>query len=735
MAKTKKAEETTGIRFGLRKKIVFPTVGLLALTICVILGIILVLFSKNTEELSAKVMIETNMEYANSIQGRLNAAMDSAKSLAPVFEQDGRVSDRASDEALLKFIFEEKDGIFGIFTGYEPNAFDGRDAEYVNSEYSDETGRFISYVHDSDSGAMIEPLTGYESEAYYQAPKKTMKETITDPYQYVANGVEETLATMVVPLTRDGGFIGVVGMDILVDSLVADLKAATLYDTGYLFMADSTATVFCHPNEDFVGQSLYDMMTEEHNSLIEQALSTGKMVQFDEYSATAGVERKYIISPVSVGSSYWLVGSAVPAAEINAAGNRILMIALSVGIAGAIIAAATILAIVSRITKPIGLLAKAAEAIEIGQIDSSISESLDKINSKDEIGLLAGSISKAVDAIERVASDVEKLSNGAARNDLSVRIDTSVHRGIYQEIMRVCNGIFAQISEVLCNINTAAEQVSIGASQVSNGAQGLAAGSTEQASSIGELTVSIKKIAEQAEENSSNLQLAMEYVRQAGVGVNKGNEYMSHLTQAMEEIGNSSDQIVNVTKVIEDIAFQTNILALNAAIEAARAGSAGKGFAVVADEVRSLAGKSAEAAKQTEELIQNSTATVARGTQITAQTAQVLKDVGESAVKVTESFTKIGRATAEQTEAIEQIKQGLDQVSSVVQTNAATAEENSATSEEMSAQAVMLRSEVGKFKLTDERGSLDIALYQPSDSTGLPASQTATEMSLDFGQH
>lgn len=733
MAKTKRAEETTGIKFGLRKKIMFPTVGLLALTICVILGIILVLFSKNTEELSAKVMIETNMEYANSIQGSLNAGMDSAKSLAPVFEQAGRTTDRAADEALLKFIFEEKDGIFGIFTCYEPNAFDGRDAEYVNSEYSDETGRFISYVHDSDSGVMIEPLIDYESEAYYQAPKKTMKETITDPYQYVANGVEETLATMVVPLTRDGSFIGVVGMDILVDSLVVDLKAATLYDTGYLFMTDSTATVFCHPDEAFVGQSLYDMMSEEHNSLIDQALSTGKTVQFDERSAATGIEKKYIISPVSVGGSYWLVGSAVPTAEINAAGNRILMIALAVGIAGAIIAAATILAIVSRIIKPVGLLAKAAEAIEIGQIDSSISESLDKIKSKDEIGLLAGSISKAVDAIERVASDVEKLSKSAARNDLSIRIDTSVHSGIYQEIMRVCNGIFAQINEVLYNINTASEQVSIGASQVSNGAQGLAAGSTEQASSIEELTVSIKRIAEQAEENSSNLQLATEYVRQAGVGVNKGNEYMSNLTQAMEEIGNSSAQIVNVTKVIEDIAFQTNILALNAAIEAARAGSAGKGFAVVADEVRSLAGKSAEAAKQTEELIQNSTATVSRGTQITAQTAQVLKDVGESAVKVTESFTKIGRATAEQTNAIEQIKLGLDQVSAVVQTNAATAEENSATSEEMSAQAAMLRNEVGKFKLTEERSGLDTALYQPSDSACFTASQS--EMPLDFGKY
>jgi methyl-accepting chemotaxis protein len=209
---------------------------------------------------------------------------------------------------------------------------------------------------------------------------------------------------------------------------------------------------------------------------------------------------------------------------------------------------------------------------------------------------------------------------------------------------------------------------------------------------------------------------------------------MAQLTQAMEEIGSSSNQIANITKVIEDIAFQTNILALNAAIEAARAGSAGKGSAVVADEVRNLAAKSGEAAKQTVELIQHSVDTVSKGSQITTETAKVLKEVGTSAREVMEAMIKVEAASSEQADAIEQIKMGLSQVSSVVQTNAATAEENSATSEEMSAQAATLRHEVAKFKLDTGHGGKEvetISLVAGPEKTDYTGSDKIE--ALDFG--
>lgn len=370
-----------------------------------------------------------------------------------------------------------------------------------------------------------------------------------------------------------------------------------------------------------------------------------------------------------------------------------LLVLIACGSVTVLLTIVMIIIIRGSILTPVKEIGKVYEKISKGNMNTAIN-----YESKDELGQMAKLIQKTNQMQNLIIGDVIDKFTKISQGDLRLKVDLD-YPGDYGILKETIENTVSALNHTMQIIDTAAEQVSTGSAQVSSGAQALAAGSAEQASSVEELTVSIGKIAEEAEENSQNVKIANEFVEQAGKGVKKGNDHMSQLTEAMTEIGSASNQIANITKVIGDIAFQTNILALNAAIEAARAGNAGKGFAVVADEVRSLAAKSAEAAKQTEELIQNSVATVSKGSQITAQTAQILQEVGRDTLKVTESFVKIDESSAEQANAIEQIKQGLTQVSSVVQTNAATAEENSATSEEMSAQAATLREEVGKFEL------------------------------------
>lgn len=373
---------------------------------------------------------------------------------------------------------------------------------------------------------------------------------------------------------------------------------------------------------------------------------------------------------------------------------------LSSGVVGIIVVGLTTLAIgvLLYLKKSIQYITQISTRIAQGELTLSIDE---RTFSKDEVGQLSqamGQILARLGEYYRYIREITSVLETMEQKDMRVHL-SQTYEGEFASIKTALLGISSSLNQTLLQINIAAEQVSDGASQVSDGAQALAAGSTQQAASIQELSASIERIATQASDNLTAVADASEAVNKASRDVNVGNEHMAQLTEAMADIHATSAQIASITKVIEDIAFQTNILALNAAIEAARAGQAGKGFAVVADEVRNLAAKSGDAAKQTSQLILASVDKVSKGTDITTQTAQILQVINESALAMKNSFSKIEQASAQQADAIEQIKVGLSQVSDVVQTNAATAEENSATSEEMSAQAAILREEVGKFTL------------------------------------
>ena len=383
-------------------------------------------------------------------------------------------------------------------------------------------------------------------------------------------------------------------------------------------------------------------------------------------------------------------------ADAKGARNLAWILLLACSVVSLFITIIVIISIRKAILNPVREIERVYHEMAKGNMQVEVN-----YDGRDELGNMARLIREANQMQSTVLGDVIEKFTKISQGDMRIQVDLD-YPGDFAILKQVIENTVTELNQTLITINAAAEQVSTGAAQVASGAQALATGSTEQAASAEELSTAITSIAQQAEENSTNVKAAAQHIAQTGSSVNIGDEYMQRLTKAMANIDSASSQIANITKVIEDIAFQTNILALHAAIEAARAGSAGKGFAVVADEVRNLAAKSAEAAKQTADLIHNSTSMVSEGSELTQQTANILRDIHNKSELVNASIVKIEQATIDQAGAIEQIQQGLSQVSAVVQTNAASAEENSATSEEMSAQAVTLREEVGKFKLSDQ---------------------------------
>ncbi|NCC15784.1 MAG: methyl-accepting chemotaxis protein [Clostridia bacterium] len=488
----------------------------------------------------------------------------------------------------------------------------------------------------------------------------------------------------------------------LIDTNNQSIEGSFTYIDKFAEEMDVVATVFTKKGDNYnrvlttikdangkraVGTSL-DVQSEAY-----QALSNGNVF----FGETDILGTKYMTNycPIMDGNNQ-IIGAyfvGVPVEAVHSIFNqglvstirKVVILTLIVLLGIAIIT----LFISNGITKPIKKLTSAAQQIANGNFNVTLS-----VDSKDEIGELAQDFRLTIDRLENYQGYIDEIAE-ALHNISLGNLKIELHRdytGQFQTLKNSMQDLIANLSETLLQINQTADQVHSGAEQVSNAAQALSQGATEQASSIEELSSAIAEVADQIKKNASNTATAQDKAEFAGKEMDVSNGQMAEMMAAMEQISSKSFEISKIIKIIEDIAFQTNILALNAAIEAARAGAAGKGFAVVADEVRNLAGKSAEAAKNTTALIEHSIGAVKNGSQIAESTANSL-DI--SAVATKEAITlieQIARASQEQATAIIQINQGIEQISSVVQTNAAA-------SEELSGQSNILKELISEFNV------------------------------------
>ncbi len=340
---------------------------------------------------------------------------------------------------------------------------------------------------------------------------------------------------------------------------------------------------------------------------------------------------------------------------------------------------------------------------------SKINISYTATNELGEIAdVMRGMVNKITFIIHDLGDWLVSMSNGDLTKESK---NSSEYVGDYHEIYQCMDELTCGLREVITQIDVAASQVSSGAEQVSSGAQALSQGTTEQASSIEQLAASINDISHQVKLNAENADKARIESNNVNNEVQSSNEQMIEMNKAMDMISVKSDEIGQIIKVIEDIAFQTNILALNAAVESARAGAAGKGFAVVADEVRNLAHKSSEAAKSTAALITDALNAVNNGVDISNKVKNSIDKINQEVSQVANRINAIADASDSQSTAIEQITIGIDQISCVIQNNSATAQESAAASEELAGQAEMMKSCVSVFQFGD---SSSISYEQPS---------------------
>lgn len=580
-------------------------------------------------------------EFSSKVQIIMEDAMDASRAMANAFSAVGNnqnltsISRSDAQRMAEKVLFSNKD-FLGFTIAFEPDAFDGNDANYSNKAAHDKTGRFLSYLTKNNDGtANIDVLIDYETAdkaPWYWIPKNTKNEFLTEPVIYPIQGVDVLMVSLMTPILNNDTFLGVTGIDYPIDFMQKLVNQIDFYEGNYQLSILSNKGVFAANklNPDYIFKNIKDIdaahaqdqLKAIRNGAVETITQNGELI---------------INVPLKIANTteYWQVSFSVPMSIITREANILMRNQIIIGILLVIIGIGSVVWYISRIIKPLEGMVEMANQMAKGDLKTTI-----QVNaSNDEIGMLY----KA-----------------------------------FTEMKSKLTAIINQIVEGAGQIANASEQLRITSIQLSQGA-------SEQASASEEVSSTMEQMTSNIHQNKDNAGKTENITEEVTDGVMKGAEAANTSVTSMIEM---AQKIV----FIKDIAMQTNILSLNAAVEAARSGEHGKGFAVVAAEVRKLAEHTTSASAIIDKLIKESKLTV-------ENTGEIMQTIVPKMTETSRLVQEISAASAEQATGAEQVNNAIQQLSQVTQQNAAASEEMASSAEELSAQAESLKHLISYFKV------------------------------------
>jgi methyl-accepting chemotaxis protein len=625
----------------------------LAASLCVVVsllvnGIAVGVQTSADAEAAAKAGVRATAAYAAEqvqadVHGTFQAIQTQASALEVARARQTPPS-RAQLDDTLKQMLARHGHWLAAYSLWEPNALDGDDASHARKGPQDDaTGRFVSYWNRGSGEIKVEPLLDYETAGandWYDLPRRTGRSTLVEPYLYKVGGKDMLITSLVTPIKVDGRFVGIVGVDMLLDGLQQTLAKVRTVPGARVMLVSAGGKYVSHPDPKEIGQTAQDLSTE--------ALAHVKAGEAYEYTDGQGMVR--VLAPVHADpdAQPWSLCIQYDEATARAPAMATLQRTAWLAVLCALLASAALMLILRRLLRPMRALADTMRALADGH--SNLRVALPE-HGNDELAVIAHAFNAFVGKLRGVFEDVR---------DTSGAVDGA-------------------------------------AGEISSGNADLSSRTELQAGNLQGISSSMVELSQGVQTTAQTALQADQLARQAADAAQRSQTVMADAVAAMEAVGTSSQRIADITAVIDGIAFQTNILALNAAVEAARAGEHGRGFAVVAGEVRTLAQRAASAAKDIKVLIGESGTRVENGADRIRVSGETVAELSLKVREVSSLINAISLASGEQSRGIAHVEVAIGELDGMTQQNAALVEQAAAAAGSLKHQTQRLSDTLGAF--------------------------------------